>query len=161
MGALAPRSAAIAEPESAATVVIANARRATAANDRLYMAYIPYRDSFCYRPTMTPIRSRPNGPSAVRSRASRVPKPASPRALPQCNRMRHRGVELVDVSSPSQRLMTMVATPCRRGWSAPGTLAHEFVDTEQDGERLDRDVRGAAIVEVVAIPHALSACAKN
>jgi hypothetical protein len=30
-----------------------------------------------------------------------------------------------------------------------------------DGERLDRDVRGAAIVEVVAIPHALSACAKN
>ena len=62
MGALAPRSAAIAEPVSVATVVIANARRATVANDRLYMAYIPYRDSFCYRPAPLLLPSGPPSP---------------------------------------------------------------------------------------------------
>jgi hypothetical protein len=76
--------------------------------------------------------------------------------------MRYRGLELVDVelafTAADDDGNDAVADEV---WSAPGTLAHEFVDTEQDGERLDRDVRGAAIVEVVAIPHALSACAKN
>src|SRR6266516_421656 len=45
----------------------------------------------------------------------------------------------VTSSSPSQRLMTTVATPLpTRLVSA--RHSHEFVDAEQDGERLDRNV---------------------